>query len=48
MVNEPKETMTFRVGLFGLDKWKNVSACVSLFEKGLEGALTEASAPSNM
>ncbi|UJF24344.1 aminotransferase class V-fold PLP-dependent enzyme [Suttonella sp. R2A3] len=34
--NEPEGFKTFRIGLFGLDKWQNVASCVEKFKSTLE------------
>lgn len=39
MLDEHSETQTFRVGLFGLEKWKNVDETVEFFKQSLTKAL---------
>jgi aspartate aminotransferase-like enzyme len=36
MCDEPAEYRTFRLGLFGLDKWRDVDAAVATLERALE------------
>jgi len=41
MVGEPKDFTTFRIGLFGLDKWANVDVALATFEAGLDKAIAD-------
>lgn len=38
-VDEHPDTQTFRVGLFGLEKWRDVDGTVQLFKEALNKAL---------
>jgi aspartate aminotransferase-like enzyme len=39
MLEEHPQTQTFRVGLFGLEKWKDVKGTVKMFKESLSSAL---------
>lgn len=39
MIGEPSDFTTFRIGLFGLDKWNNVDRALTVFEQGLDAAM---------
>ena len=38
-IDEHPQTQTFRVGLFGLEKWRDVDGTVELFKNALSAAL---------
>jgi len=40
-VDEPADMKTFRIGLFGLDKWADVDAAVERFTTALDAVVTE-------
>jgi len=41
MISEPKDFTTFRIGLFGLDKWNNVDRALEVFARGLDAVLAK-------
>jgi len=41
MLGEPPETQTFRVGLFGIDKLKDIEMTVEVFRRAIDGAIGE-------
>jgi aspartate aminotransferase-like enzyme len=44
MIDEPKGLNTFRLGLFGLDKIKNIQKTIDTFERALNGVKVASSA----
>ncbi|KAJ1618401.1 pyridoxal phosphate-dependent transferase [Pavlovales sp. CCMP2436] len=41
VIGEPSSFTTFRIGLFGLDKWTHVDRTLASFEKGLDAVLAK-------
>lgn len=41
VIGEPSDFTTFRIGLFGLDKWNNVDHALKVFEQGLDAVIAK-------
>ena len=46
MCDEPADFRTFRLGLFGLDKWHHVDRTVAALEQALDKVVAAETAPA--